>query len=383
MVGKENCAIYLRREGLGLTCRTGFGLLFFLMTKLRWGIIGTGRIAHTFAQGVLRSHTGELAAVASRTKASAKEFAKKHSIAKFYGSYQELLDDPNVEVVYIATPHPQHEEWAVRAAEAKKHILCEKPLGLHHDQAVEMIQAAWENKVFFMEAYMYRCHPQIERMIELIRAGTIGDVRAIRASFGFAAQYDLESRLFSRELGGGGILDVGGYCTSMVRLIAGVAQGKAFVEPERLSVFGQIGAESGVDEYATALIVFPGEIAATISCGLRLQQENKVRIEGTAGSLTLVDPWTPNVNGGETDLILERNGQPLETITVTSPPLYALEVDMVGRHIARGDRQAASPAMSWADTLGNIRLQDEWRRAMDAPAPFTTARPVAPVPISE
>src|SRR5271170_7805082 len=120
-----------------------------------------------------------------------------------------------------------------------------------------MVQAAWENKVFFMEAYMYRSHPQIARMIELIRAGTIGDVRAIKASFGFTAPYDLEGRLFNQKLGGGGILDVGGYCTSMVRLIAGVAQGKPFVEPERLSVFGQIGKESEVDEYATALIVFP------------------------------------------------------------------------------------------------------------------------------
>ncbi len=348
------------------------------MAKLRWGIIGTGRIAQTFAKGVARSHTGELAAVASRTKAKAKDFAKTHQVTRAHGSYEALLADREVDVVYIATPHPQHLEWTVRAAEAKKHILCEKPLGLHHDQAVEMIQAAWENNVFFMEAYMYRCHPQIARMIELIRAGTIGDVRAIKASFGFAAPYDLESRLFNRSLGGGGILDVGGYCTSMVRLIAGVAQGKPFAEADRVSVFGQIGPQSGVDEYATALIVFPGEIVATISCGLRLQQENKVRIEGSGGSLTLTNPWTANVNGGETSLILERNGEASETLTVTSGPLYALEVDVVGRHIAAGDHQAASPAMSWADTLGNIRLQDEWRRAMDAPAPFTTTRPVAP-----
>jgi len=345
------------------------------MAKLRWGIIGTGQIANTFATGVLRSHTGELAAVGSRTKAKAKEFAKTHRIPKFHASYEALLADPDVEVVYIATPHPQHHEWAVRAAQAKKHILCEKPLGLHHDQAVEMIQAAWENSVFFMEAYMYRCHPQIARMIDLIRAGDIGDVRAIRASFGSPVPYDLEGRLFNRNLGGGGILDVGGYCTSMARLIAGVAQGKPFVEAERLSVFGQIGKESEVDEYATALVVFPNEIVATISCGLRLQQENKVRIEGSAGALTLPDPWLPSVNGGETTILLERNGMPLETITVTSPPLYSLEVDVVGHHIAKGDRQATTPAMSWADTLGNIRLQDEWRRAMDAPAPFTLTRP--------
>jgi predicted dehydrogenase len=353
------------------------------MAKLRWGIIGTGRIANTFAAGVHRSRTGELTAVASRSKSKARDFAKTHSIPNSHGSYEALLTDPNVDIVYIATPHTQHQEWAIRAAESKKHILCEKPLGLHHDEAVAIVQAAWENSVFFMEAYMYRCHPQIARTIELIRAGTLGEVRAIKATFGFAAPYDLEGRLFNRSLGGGAILDVGGYCTSLARLIAGAAQGKPFVEPERLSVFGQIGPESGVDEYATALAIFPGEIAAILSCGLRLQQDNKVRIEGSGGSLTLTEPWTPSINGGQTSLILERNGEQPETLTVTSPPLYTIEADLVAHHIEKGDRQAASPAMSWADTIGNIRMQDEWRRAIDSPAPFTHVRPVAQTSLPE
>ncbi len=353
------------------------------MAKLRWGIIGTGRIAKIFADGILRSQTGELVAVGSRSKAKARDFARANNIAQAHASYEALLADPTVEAVYIATPHPQHHEWVLRAAEAKKHILCEKPVGVHYDEAAAMMQAAWENSVFFMEAYMYRCHPQIARMIELIRAGTIGEVRVIKASFGFAVPYDPENRLFNRELGGGGILDIGGYCTSMARLIAGVAVGKPFAEAERLSVFGQIGAESEVDEYAAAMLVFPNDIVAMISCGLRLQQENHVRIEGSGGAITLLDPWVPNVNGGETSLILERNGEAVETLTVTSPPLYAIEADLVAHHIAKGDRQAASPAMSWADSLGNIRLQDEWRRAMDAPGPFTQARPVAPTPYQE
>jgi len=355
------------------------------MAKLRWGIIGTGQIAKTFAVGVQRSHLGELTAVASRAKAKARDFAKQHNIpvAHAHASYEEILSDTHVDAVYIATPHPQHHEWAVRAAQAGKHILCEKPIGLNHDEATAMIQAAWENKVFFMEAYMYRCHPQIERTVELIRAGTIGEIRAIRASFGFAAPYDPKGRLFNRLLGGGGILDVGGYCTSMVRLIAGVAQGKPFLEPERLSTFGQVGEESGVDEFATAMLVFPGEIVAYISCGLRRQQENTVRIEGSGGAFTLTEPWVPSVNGGETTLLLERTGMPGETITVTSQPLYSIEADLVAKLIEKGDRQASSPAMSWADTLGNIRLQDEWRRAMDAPAPFTFTRPLAPTHLSK
>lgn len=338
------------------------------MAKLRWGIISTGSIAHTFAKGVLRSQTGELAAVASRAESKAKEFAQQYNIPRAYGSYAELIADPNVDVVYIATPHPQHREWTLRAAHAKKHILCEKPLGLHHDEAVEMLQAVWENSVFFMEAFMYRCHPQIALMLDLIRSGAIGDVRTISASFSFHADYNLEGRLFNRLLGGGGILDVGGYCTSMARLIAGAKLGKV-VEPERVYAVGKIGEESGVDEYAAALLAFPNDIVATLSCGLRLQQENKVRIEGTGGTLTLPVPWCANVEGGEAHILLQKNGEPLETITVTSAPLYALEADLVAHHIARKDREAAWPAMSWSDTLGNIRLQDEWRRAMEAHGP--------------
>jgi len=341
---------------------------FNTMAKLRWGIISTGAIAHKFARGVLRSQTGELAAVASRTESKAHEFAKLYQIPHAHGSYDALLADPSVEVVYIATPHPHHREWTLRAAQAKKHILCEKPIGLHHDEAVEMLQAAWENNVFFMEAYMYRCHPQIARMLELLRAGTIGEVRAITARFGFRAAYDLEGRLFNRILGGGGILDVGGYCTSMARLVAGAA-GESVAEPKQILAAGQIGPESGVDEYAAALLLFPGDIVATLSCGLRLRQDNKVRIEGTEGSLTLPIPWGANIDGGDAQILVEKNGREPETITVPSGPLYALEADLVGRHIAQGHREAAWPAMTWADSLGNMRAQDQWRRALDATGP--------------
>lgn len=338
------------------------------MTKLRWGIIGTGAIAHVFARGIVRSRTGHLAAVASRSEAKAMDFAKRHQITQAHGSYDALLADPNVDIVYIATPHPQHRELTLRASQAKKHILCEKPLGLHHDEAVEMLRAAWENNVFFMEGYMYRCHPQIARMLEIIRAGTLGEVRAITASFGFRATYDPAGRLFNRMLGGGGILDVGGCCASMARLIAGAAESKV-VEPERVFAVGQIGAESGVDEYAAALLLFPGDIVARLSCGLRHQQENRVRVEGTEGTLTLPVPWVANVDGGEACFTVQKSGEPAETITVFSAPLYALEADLAAHHIARGDREAAWPAMSWADTLGNIRLQDDWRRALDSRGP--------------
>jgi len=344
------------------------------MSKLRWGIIGTGAIAHKFARGVLRSETGELTAVASRTETKAREFAKLYQMPQAHGSYEALLADPTVDIVYIATPNTQHKEWAIRAAQAKKHILCEKPIGLHHEEAVEMLQAVWENSVFFMEAYMYRCHPQIPRMLEILRSGAIGEVRSITARFSFRATYDLESRLFSRSLGGGGILDVGGYCTSMARLIAGAAEG-AVVEPDRVYAVGQIGTASGVDEYSSALLLFPGNIVATLSCAVSLQQENKVRIDGTEGSLTLPTPWVANADGGESQILVLRNGQAPDMVIVPSAPLYALEADLVGRRIAEGHREAAWPAMTWADTLGNIRVQDQWRKGMDATGPKFAAKP--------
>jgi predicted dehydrogenase len=355
-----------------------------MTSKLRWGILGTGAIAHKFARGVLRSQKGELAAVASRAGEKATDFAQQYHIPHAHGTYEALLADPEVDIVYIATPHPLHREWAIRAAHAKKHILCEKPLGVHHDEAVEMLQAVWENGVFFMEAYMYRCHPQIATVLDLIRTGAIGDVRTITARFGFKASYDVEGRLFNRTLGGGGILDVGGYCTSMARLIAGAAKGTV-VEPEKVFAVGQIGMESGVDEYAAALLLFPHEIVATISCGLLLHQDNKVRIEGTEGSITLPNPWLANVDGGETQVLVQKSGTAPEMLNITSAPLYSLEADLVADQIEQGRLEAQWPAMTWADSLGNIRVQDKWRRALDATGPSfaePTGKGTQPLPFT-
>ena len=204
--------------------------------KLRWGIIGLGRIAAKFARDLPRSHSGKLLAVASRSQAKADEFGEEFGAVRRYGSYQDLLADEEVEAVYIATPHPFHAEWAIAAAEAGKHILCEKPLTVNHPQAMAVVEAARRNDVFLMEAFMYRCHPQTAKLVELIRRGVIGEVRAVQATFGFHASYDLDGRLLKRSLGGGGILDVGCYCVSMARLVAGVAQG-AFLAGQLQIVF--------------------------------------------------------------------------------------------------------------------------------------------------
>jgi predicted dehydrogenase len=168
-------------------------------SQVTWGIIGTGNIAHTFANGLAHSRTGKLVAVGSRTKASAEKFAKEFGVSNVHGTYEALLADPAVQAVYISTPHPTHAEWCIKAARAKKHILCEKPMTMNHAEAMVVAEAARENGVLLMEAFMYRCHPQTMRVAELIRSGAIGKVAVIKATFSFHAGYHSESRLYQNE----------------------------------------------------------------------------------------------------------------------------------------------------------------------------------------
>src|SRR5688572_32176004 len=196
--------------------------------RLNWGILGTGSIAGTFAEFLPASKTGNLLAVASRAPDRAARFAREWGVPRHYASYEALLADPDVRAVYVSTPHPQHKQWATRAAAAGKHVLCEKPLCLNHADAAAVIDAARAHGVFLMEAFMYRCHPQTRKLIDLLRGGAIGEVRAVHAAFSFRAPFDPASRLFNKALGGGGILDVGCYPVSMARLVAGVAAGADF-----------------------------------------------------------------------------------------------------------------------------------------------------------
>ena len=168
--------------------------------------MATGGIAKAFAQGVQHSRLGTLAAVGSRSSEQARAFAAQFDIPNAHGSYEELLADPEVEAVYISTPHPFHAEWIVKAAEAGKHVLCEKPIALNHAEAMAAAEAARKHDVLLMEAFMVRCHPFIETLKDLIRDKVIGDVRLIQATFSFHGAFHPEGRLFSNALGGGGIL---------------------------------------------------------------------------------------------------------------------------------------------------------------------------------
>jgi predicted dehydrogenase len=329
--------------------------------RLAWGLLGTGRIAQTFATALGKSRTGRLVAVGSRSAASAEKFAAANGAARAHGSYAELLADPAVQAVYISTPHPWHAELCLQAARAGKHILCEKPLALNAAEARRVAHVAREQGVFLMEAFMYRCHPQTRKLVGFIRDGAIGRVGVIRATFSFHVPFNAEGRLFSNALGGGGILDVGCYATSYARLIAGSATGRPFVEPVRLTGAAQLHPETRTDLYAVALAEFPEGIFAQLSCGVGLPQENAVTIYGSAGSLHVPSPYVVSREGGVSKLILTRGGKAEEIVIDTPDYLYALEADAVGDALARDERESAF--MSVDDTLGNMAALDAWRAA--------------------
>ncbi len=335
------------------------------MTKpLRWGILATGKIAGVFARDLAGSRTGRLVAVGSRSAESARRFADEHGIAPAHahGSYEALLADPEVDAVYISTPHPQHEEWAIKAATAGKHILCEKPLAPDLASARRVVEAARAQGVLLMEAFMYRCHPQTIRVVQLIRAGVLGKVGLVQAAFSFNTPFDPDSRIWNNALGGGGILDVGGYPVSWARLVAGAVEGHPFLDPVHISSAGVRHPQTGVDAYAAATLSFGNDVIAQVSCGVGLTQENVVRIYGSEGWLLVPSPYVVTRDLSPTTLLLHRAGAaaPEEIVVTPDRPLYAYEADAFADALAAGLRDV--PAMSTADTLGNMAVLDTWLR---------------------
>ncbi|MBE8516361.1 Gfo/Idh/MocA family oxidoreductase [Amycolatopsis sp. H6(2020)] len=332
------------------------------MTELRWGLLAAGTIAAHFAAGVDESKHGVLGAVAARDAGRARDFATRFDIPKAYGSYEELLADPDIDAVYVSTPHAMHKQWAIAAAEAGKHVLCEKPLTITAADAEEVIAAARAHDVFLMEAFMYRLHPQTRRLAELISSGAIGEVRAVDTTFSFDSNPEETARLSDPALGGGGILDVGCYCTSLARLVAQAATGQDVVEPTEVSGMAHLSA-TGVDEWATGLLRLPGDILATISCGIRLTREDGIRVFGSGGQIHIPQPaWIhPLRKPGVSQIILTPAGGEPEVIEVEATQgVFAREADHVAAHV--DDRQA--PELTWAETLANLRTLDRWREAV-------------------
>jgi len=313
---------------------------------LKWGILATGGIARQFARGLKVSKTGTLVAVGSRTLETAEKFTNEFG-GKPYGSYDEVLNDPEVEAVYIATPHHMHYDWTIKAAEAGKAILCEKPFTLNALEAQRALNEVRKHRVFFMEAFMYRCHPQTLKIKQLVAEGAIGTPLVVNAEFGFAAGKPWGNFRADGTVGGGGLMDVGTYCVSFARLIAGE-------EPDFCAYAALIG-DGGYDEHGSGCMKFPSGMTASFGTGVHANLRNDARIYGSAGWIQVDVPW--KCSGGK--VTVYRNGQEPEEFQMnsTNDELYAIEADAVAEFLEAGE----CPYMTIEDTLGQMRALDALR----------------------
>ncbi len=331
--------------------------------KIRWGIIGPGSIAKAFRGGVAGSKHGVLAAIATRDPGKPNLATDFPGIRVVHG-YEALLADPEIDAVYIAVPHTGHAEWAIKAAEAGKHVLVEKPFALSAFEIDAVLHAHRKAGTFAGEAFMYRLHPQTAKLAEIIRSGAIGEVRMIQSSFGFSmGKFQPQHRLFASDLAGGGILDVGGYPVSMSRFIAGVAMGKPFADPVKVSGTAKLNAE-GTDDWAAAILTFENGIVAQVSCAVMANLDNVLRIHGSEGRIEVPDFWFAGGNRdqglGRIDII---KGGKTETISVNETGhVYSFEADAAAEAILAKRQELAAPGMTWADSLGNARVLDAWRK---------------------
>lgn len=317
---------------------------------LRWGIVGTGMIAGVFAKCLEQAKRGVKAAVASRNRDKAIAFAAKNGIPTAYGSYAELLADPGIDAVYVATPHPCHREVVLAAAAAGKHILCEKPLGVTVAECREMIAAADAAGVVLLEAFMYRVHPQTALIRETLAQGRIGQVRVVRSAFCFGLGDAYNVRL-DASLRGGGLYDVGCYCINFSRMVAGE-------EPADVAAVWTLGATTGVDESLAGALRFPSGIVAHFDVCMRATGSSYAEVLGTDGSLWVPAPWHPNAENAVIEL--RARGKAPESLTVTGGGRsFTLEAD----HLAAVVQDGVAPLIPAANAVGNAAvLEAIWRR---------------------
>ncbi|NCT11382.1 MAG: Gfo/Idh/MocA family oxidoreductase [Rhodobacterales bacterium] len=334
------------------------------MKTVAWGIIGPGTIADNFATGLAQTDSGRLLAIASRDADRRAAFGDKFAVAaaKRHDSYAALVADPDIDAVYVATPHPFHAELALLAIRAGKAVLVEKPAGLNAAEVTTLIEAARQEGVFFMEAYMYRCHPQFARLAELIRSGAIGQVQHIHGTFGFDARKWPGSRVYNYDLAGGGIIDVGGYPVTGACLVAGLAEGRTFARPDKIKAVGLIG-KTGVDEVSYATMTFASGITAEVACATSRAMDNMLRIDGSDGSILLTNPWMPGRNAGPSDTTIRitKAGETTEEAIAHPWQLFAFEADLASRAIAAGQTEPPFPAVSHADSIATAAILDTWR----------------------
>jgi len=312
---------------------------------IAWGILSTARIAGRLVEGARAAGDAEVVAVGSRNERSAQAFADAHGIPRAHGSYEALLADPDVEAVYIPLPNSMHVEWTMRALEAGKHVLCEKPMDRRPEQVTRAFDLAQARGLVLSEAFMWRHHPQTARLRSLLDDGAVGDVRLVRACFSFVLAGDVDVRL-DPALDGGALMDVGCYAVSGVRFVAG---------GEPLSVAAEtVTGPSGVDVRLGGLLRFDGDVVGMIDCGLDLPSRGELEIAGSEGRIVLTDPW----HCIDPRIVVER-GFEREVVDIAPADSYGLELDDMAAAI-RGER---APLLGRADALGQSRTIDALYRA--------------------
>ena len=266
--------------------------------KLRWGVLSTANIGRAAVNPAIQaSSNGELAAVGSRSPESAAAFAKAHGIPRSHGSYEALLDDPEIDALYIPLPNSLHREWTLKAVEKKKHVLCEKPLAVTAADCREMHAAAEANGVKLMEAFMYRFHPRTVMALSLAQSGTIGELRAIRSVFTFRLTKPENIRL-NAALAGGSLMDVGCYCVNLSRSVAG----REPVEAQAFATFGP----SGVDVQLAGSLRFENGVVAQVESALTIERRQSYEIAGSEATLVAENAFVP---GTDAAVVVERRGK--------------------------------------------------------------------------
>lgn len=317
------------------------------MKPIRWGILGLGRIAGKFALGLQSVPDAKLVAVGSRTAEKATAFAAEFNVPRAYGSYEAMLGDPEVDAVYVATPHPMHHEAAMLCIKAKKAVLCEKPFTLNARECRDLIDCARQENVFLMEAMWTRFLPPMAQVRDWLAQGVIGEPRLLTADFGYRTEWNPAGRALNPQLGGGALLDVGIYPLALASMVFGGS-------PVKVTGHCYLG-ETGVDEQSAMLLSYRGGALAVLTCAVRTHTPHEARIMGTEGAIYLPGFWHA------TEVTLTRTGHAAETVVPERVGNgYNYEAVEVGRCLRAGLKE--SPVMPLAETLTSMCTLDELRR---------------------
>lgn len=313
--------------------------------QVRWGILGPGNIANRLAEGVSALPDATVLAVGSRDIQRANAFADKWQIPRRYGSYDDLLADPDVDIVYVSTPHPFHAPCSLMAIEAGKPVMCEKPFTVNAAEAQRVVEAARRKGVFLMEAMWTRFFPLMARLRDIVAGGEIGEVRLVHADFGFRAGFNPEGRLFNPSLAGGGLLDVGVYPISLASMLLGT--------PNRVSGLATLG-ETGVDESAAIALGYPSGALASLTTGVRVTTPHLAIVCGTDGSVNIPSPWWVPER-----MTVSRGRRSAEYSEPKIASGFEYEAEEAGRCLREGLKE--SPILPLDETVAIVDTMDQLR----------------------